>query len=150
MATTWLNIWLEGAGIHGLQPDPDEPLLRWLLRTHERAVEEELKAVEGLSERQAAMLDELRAEIITTQRDTPPLDAQEAVRSADVFAVRAAETAAIVWTLAALDSSASPTDTLSHWRGRLESTASQIRPTRASDREAQHAASHPSGAYVQT
>ena len=123
MATTWLNIWLEGAGIHGLQPDPDEPFLRWLLRTHERAVEEELKAVEGLSERQAAMLDELRAEIITTQRDTLPAEAQEAVRSADILAVRAAETAAIVWTLAALDAYSDPTQTIQSWRLELRATA---------------------------
>ena len=125
MATTWLNIWLEGAGIHGLQPDPDEPLLRWLLRTHERAVEEEANATEGLSDRQAAMLDELRTAIITTQRDTLPAEAQEAVRSGDILAVRAAETAALVWTLAAIDAYASTNDTIPAWRTRLTATAAQ-------------------------
>ena len=126
MATTWLTIWLQGAGIHGLQPDTDEPLLRWLLRTHERAVEEEANATEGLSDRQAAMLDELRTEIITTQRDTLPAEAQEAVRSADVLAVRAVETAALVWTLAALDALFDPTKALQDWRFDLHATAMSL------------------------
>ena len=69
------------------------------------------------------MLDELRHEIIATQRDTLPPEAQAAVRSGDILAVRAAETAAIVWTLAALDAYTSPTDTITDWRIQLRNTA---------------------------
>ena len=126
MATQWLTVWLEGVGVQGLQPAPGEPQLRWLLVLHERAVEEEQNATEGLSDRQAAMLDELRIEIITVQRDTLPAEAQNAVRSGDVLAVRAAETAAIVWTLAAIDAYASPEDTIPNWRARLNGTADQV------------------------
>lgn len=142
MATTWLNIWLEGAGIHGLKPGPGEPLLRWLLLLHERAVAEEEAATEGLSEDQAAMLDRLRHEIIAAQRDTLPPEAQEAVRSGDVHAVRAAETGAIIWTLAALDAYASTTETLDDWRRRLRAAAQVARregsPTPAEVSSAQH------------
>lgn len=119
MATTWLGVWLEGAGVHGLHPGPGEPLLRWLLLLHERAVAEEEAATEGLSEHQAAVLDQLRHEIIATQRDTLPPEAQEAVRAGDIHAVRAAETAAVVWTLAALDAYTDPTRTLQNWRSEL-------------------------------
>ena len=141
MATTWLNVWLEGVGLHGLQPAPDEPVLRWLLQLHERAVDEETAATEGLSDQQAAMLDELRAEVITTQRDTLPAEAQDAVRSADILAVRAAETAAIVWTLAALDAIASPAEGISEWRVRLHRTATQFDGPSAPERKLRMAGS---------
>lgn len=123
MANTWLGVWLEGAGIHGLHPAPDEPLLRWLLVLHERAVDEEQRAREALSEHQLAVLDQLQWEALAAQKDTLPPEAQAAVRSGDIYAVRAAETAALVWTLAGLDAYTSPNETLEDWRLHLSSAA---------------------------
>lgn len=150
MATTWLDTWLAGVGVHGLRPAPGEPLLRWLLHLHHRAATEELLATEGLAEHQAATLDELRHEIVATQRDTLPPEAQVAVRSSNILAVRAAETAAIVWTLAALDAYTSPTDTITNWRQRLHHTADQAArclddpaDLAASQEHAARAAPHP-------
>ena len=125
MATQWLRVWLAGVGVHGLQPAPGEPLLRWLLVLHERAAIEEQIATEGLEAHHGAAIDQLRHEIVAVQRDTLPTEAQDAVRSADILAVRAAETAALVWTLAAIDAYASPTDTIPAWRDRLKATADQ-------------------------
>lgn len=125
MATQWLRVWLAGVGVHGLQPAPGEPLLRWLLVLHERAAIEEQIATEGLEAHHGAAIDQLRHEIVTVQRDTLPPEAQDAVRSADILAVRAAETAAIVWTLAAIDAYASTNDTIPAWRTRLTATAAQ-------------------------
>ena len=125
MATQWLRVWLDGVGVHGLQPAPGEPLLRWLLVLHERAAIEEQIATEGLEAHHAAAIDQLREELIATQRDTLPPEAQDAVRAGNILAVRATETAAIVWTLAAIDAYASPTDTIPVWRDRLKATAEQ-------------------------
>jgi hypothetical protein len=125
MATTWLRAWLEGAGVHGLHPAPGEPLLRWLLVLHERAQIEERAACEGLDPHRAAMLDELRHEAIATQMHTLPQDARDAVRAGDILAVRAAETAALVWTLAAADVFVDPIDSITKWRQRLATTAAE-------------------------
>ena len=128
MATQWLRVWLDGVGVHGLQPAPGEPLVRWLLVLHERAAIEEQIATEGLEAHHTAVVDQLRDEIVATQRDTLPAEAQDAVRAGDILAVRAAETAAIVWTLAAIDAYASPTDTIPEWRNRLRTTSEQAEP----------------------
>ena len=79
MATQWLRVWLDGVGVHGLQPAPGEPLVRWLLVLHERAAIEEQIATDGLEAHHAAAIDQLRDEIIATQRDTLPAEAQDAV-----------------------------------------------------------------------
>ena len=127
MATQWLRVWLDGVGVHGLQPAPGEPLVRWLLVLHERAAIEEQIATEGLEAHHAAAIDQLREELIATQRDTLPPEAQDAVRAGNILAVRATETAAIVWTLAAIDAYASRDDTIPDWRERLKSASEQAR-----------------------
>ena len=135
MATQWLRVWLDGVGVHGLQPAPGEPLVRWLLVLHERAAIEEQIATEGLEAHHAAAIDQLREELIATQRDTLPPEAQDAVRAGNILAVRAAETAAIVWTLAALDAIGDPSETITGWRIRLrhcESAAQRLAEERPS------------------
>jgi hypothetical protein len=124
MATRWLAVWLTGVGIHGLQPAPHEPLLRWLLSLHERAIAEHEDALEGLGPHQAAIADQILHEVIAAQKDTLPARAQTAIQEGDLLAVRAAEIAAIVWTLAGLDAFADPADSLPAWRQRLRDTGS--------------------------
>lgn len=123
MATRWLTIWLTEVGIHGLQPAPNEPLLRWLLALHERAVAEHEAALDGLSPHQAAIADQILHEVIATQKDSLPAGAQAAIQEGDLLAVRSAEIAAIIWTLAGLDAFADPTDSLPAWRERLRNAA---------------------------
>ena len=119
MATRWLRVWLTGVGLHGLRPAEHEPLLRWLLSLHERAIAEHEAALEGLSPDQAAVGDQILREVITTQKDTLSLPDQVAIQVGDLIAVRSAEIAAIVWTLAGLDAFADPADSLAAWRERL-------------------------------
>lgn len=123
MATQWLDTWLTGAGIHGLQPAPDEPLLRWLLALHERATTEYEAAVESLGAHQTELVQQLLHEVFAAQKDTLPDEAQDAIRAGEIHAVRAAETAGIVWLLAALDTLTDPDDTIPDWRNRLHATA---------------------------
>lgn len=123
MATRWLTVWLTGVGIHGLQPAPHEPLLRWLLSLHERAIAEHEAALESLGPHQAAIADQILHEVIAAQKDTLPARAQMAIQEGDLLAVRTAEIAAIVWTLAGLDAFADPADSLPAWRQRLHDTA---------------------------
>ena len=123
MATRWLRAWLTEVGLHGLQPAPHEPLLRWLLALHERAITEHHAALEGLSADHAAIADQILHEVLTIQKDTLPLGAQTAIQSGDLIAVRSAEIAAIVWTLSGLDAFADPTDNLPAWRKRLQAAA---------------------------
>jgi hypothetical protein len=59
---------------------------------------------------------------------TLPQDARDAVRAGDILAVRAAETAALVWTLAAADAFTDPVDSLARWRERLQTTAAGLLP----------------------
>lgn len=138
IATRWLTAWLNGVGLHGLRPAPGEPLLRWLLSLHERAIAEHEAALEGLSPEQAAQADQLLREVIATQKDTLSLPDQLAIQHADLMAVRAAEIAGVVWTLAGLDALVDPTDGLGGWRDRLHDAAIaaarvdavQVAPTR--------------------
>jgi hypothetical protein len=123
MATRWLGVWLTGVGLHGLRPADHEPLLRWLLSLHERAIAEHEAALEGLSPDQAALADQILREVIATQKDTLGVPEQVAIQKGDLLAVRSAEVAAIVWTLAGLDACADPADSLAAWRERLRSIA---------------------------
>lgn len=130
MATRWLGVWLTGAGLHGLRPAGHEPLLRWLLSLHERAIGEHEAALEGLSPDQAALADQILREVIATQKDTLGLPEQVAIQAGDLLAVRSAEVAAIVWTLAGLDAFADPADSLAAWRERLgHAAASAVHPS---------------------
>jgi hypothetical protein len=124
MATRWLGVWLTGVGLHGLRPADHEPLLRWLLSLHERAIAEHEAALEGLSPDQAAVADQILREVIAIQKDTLSLPDQVAIQDGDLIAVRSAEIAAIVWTLAGLDAFADPADSLAAWRERLSDAAS--------------------------
>ena len=123
MATRWLAVWLTTVGIQGLQPAPQEPLLRWLLSLHERAIAEHEAALEGLGPHQEAIADQILHEVIATQKDTLPTRAQLAIQEGDLLAVRSAEIAAIVWTLAGLDAFSDPADNLLAWRERLRDAA---------------------------
>ena len=123
MATRWLGVWLTTVGIHGLQPAPHEPLLRWLLSLHERAIAEHEAALEGLSPDQEVIADQILHEVIATQKDTLPSRDQVAIQDGDLLAVRSAEIAAIVWTLAGLDAFSDPADNLLAWRERLRDAA---------------------------
>lgn len=123
MATRWLTTWLNGVGLHGLRPAPGEPLLRWLLSLNERAIAEHEAALEALSPDQAALADQLSREVISTQKDTLSLPDQLAIKHGDLIAVRAAEIAAVVWTLAGIDALIDPNDDLGSWRDRLNATA---------------------------
>ena len=123
MATRWLRVWMTGVGIHDLRPAPGEPLVRWLLALHERAIAEHEIALEGLSPGQAAIAEQILHEAIAAQKDTLSLPDQLAIQVGDLLAVRSAEVAAIVWTLAGLDAFADPADSLGAWRERLHQTA---------------------------
>ena len=127
MATRWLGVWLTGVGLHGLRPADHEPLLRWLLSLHERAIAEHEAALEGLSPEQAAVADQILREVIAGQKDTLSLPDQVAIQEGDLLAVRSAEIAAIVWTLAGLDAFADPADSLAAWRERLCDAATSAR-----------------------
>ena len=123
MATRWLGVWMTGVGIHDLRPAPGEPLVRWLLALHERAIAEHEAALEGLSPDQAAIAEQILHEAISAQKDTLSLPDQLAIQDGDLLAVRSAEVAAIVWTLAGLDAFADPSDSLPAWRERLHQAA---------------------------
>lgn len=123
MATRWLGVWLTGVGLHGLRPAEHEPLLRWLLSLHERAISEHEAALEGLSPDQAAVAEQILREVIAAQKDTLSLPDQVAIQDGDLIGVRSAEIAAIVWTLAGLDAFADPADSLAAWRERLSDAA---------------------------
>ncbi len=123
MATRWLGVWMTGVGLRGLRPAPNEPLLRWLLSLHERAIAEHQAALDGLNPDQAAIADQILREVITTQKDTLSLPDQRAIQDGDLLAVRSAEIAAVVWTLAGLDAFADPADSLAAWRERLNHAA---------------------------
>lgn len=123
MATRWLAAWLTHGGVHGLNPAPHEPVLRWLLALHERAIAEHEAALEGLGPHQAAIADQILHEVIATQKATLPVGAQTAIQEGDLLAVRSAEIAAIVWTLAGLDAFSDPADSLPTWRERLHAAA---------------------------
>lgn len=79
---------------------------------------------QGLSPDQAAVADQILREVIATQKDTLSLPDQVAIQDGDLIAVRSAEIAAIVWTLAGLDAFADPADSLAAWRERLSDAAS--------------------------
>lgn len=123
MATRWLRAWLAGLGLHGLQPAPHESLAGWLLSLHERAITVHEAALEDLSPDQAAVADQLLHEVICAQKETLPARAQIAIQEGDLLAVRSAEVAAVVWTLAGIDAFTDSADNLPAWRERLQEAA---------------------------
>jgi hypothetical protein len=103
--------------------------LRWLLALlallalHGRAVAEHEAALDSLSPHQTAIADQILHEVVATQKDTLPAGAQAAAQAGDLLAVRSAEIAAIIWTLAWLDAFSDPADSLPAWRERLRNAA---------------------------
>ena len=123
MATRWLAVWLTGVGIHGLRPQPTNRCCAGCSPCTSERSPNTRPLSKASDPDQAAMADQILREVIATQKDTLRRPAQVAIQEGDLLAVRSAEIAAIVWTLAGLDAFADPADSLAAWRERLHDAA---------------------------